>query len=68
MLLLTRKIGEKIVMPDAEVTVTVLQISGNKVRLGISAPVGVAVHREEIWRRICASRGGEAPLVGQASA
>ena len=53
MLVLTRKIGERIVMPECDATISVIAIEGNKVRLGISAPPGIAVHREEIWHRIC---------------
>ena len=51
MLVLSRKIGQRIVVPECEVTVTVLGISGNRVRLGISAPGQTAVHREEVWQR-----------------
>ena len=53
MLVLTRKGGEQIVVPNCDLTVTVLGIEGNKVRLGFTAPSDVAVYREEIWRRIC---------------
>ena len=51
MLVLSRKIGERIVLPGCGVTVTVLESRGNQVRLGITAPAGVAVHREELRRR-----------------
>ena len=51
MLVLSRKVGERIVLPEVEVTVTVLKVNGNKIRLGISAPPGIAVHRGEVWRR-----------------
>ena len=51
MLVLTRKIGEKVMIGD-DVTVTVLGMFGNHVRLGITAPKNVGVHREEIWQRI----------------
>jgi carbon storage regulator len=53
MLVLSRKPGEHIVLPDSDVTVTVLGISGKKVRLGFAAPPGISVHRSEIWDRIC---------------
>jgi carbon storage regulator len=51
MLVLSRKVGEKIVLPEVDVTVTVLKVNGNKIRLGISAPAGITVHRREVWRR-----------------
>ena len=55
MLILTRRPGESIKIGD-EVTVTVLGINGNQLRLGFSAPRHIAVHREEIYQRIQAAR------------
>jgi len=51
MLILTRRIGETLMVGD-DVTVTVLGVKGNQVRLGVNAPKDVAVHREEIYQRI----------------
>ncbi len=51
MLILTRRIGETLMVGD-EVTITVLGVKGNQVRLGVNAPRDVAVHREEIYQRI----------------
>ena len=51
MLILTRRVGET-VMIGHDVTVTVLGVKGNQVRIGVNAPKSVAVHREEIYERI----------------
>ena len=51
MLILTRRVGETVMVGD-EITITVLGVKGNQVRLGINAPKDVAVHREEIYQRI----------------
>ena len=51
MLILTRRVGETLMVGD-QVTVTVLGVKGNQVRIGVNAPLDVAVHREEIYQRI----------------
>lgn len=51
MLILTRRVGETLMVGD-EVSVTVLGVKGNQVRIGINAPKDVSVHREEIYLRI----------------
>ncbi len=63
MLILTRKLGESLKIGD-EVTVTVLGVKGNQIRIGIDAPKEVAVHREEIYERIKAETTGMAGAIG----
>jgi carbon storage regulator len=62
MLILTRRVGETLMIGD-EITVSVLSLKGGQVRVGINAPRNIAVHREEIYRRIQLEQEqlGEAP-------
>ena len=55
MLILTRRIGEVVAIGD-DIRLTVLGVRGNQVRIGVKAPANVAVHREEIYRRVQAER------------
>ena len=59
MLILTRRAGETVMIGD-DVTITVLGVKGNQVRIGINAPKNVAVHREEIFERIQSEQGEDA--------
>jgi len=52
MLVLSRKCGERIVFPEQDIILTVLEVRGDHVRLGISAPESVAIYRQEVWARI----------------
>jgi carbon storage regulator len=51
MLILTRRVGEKLIIGE-DVTVTILSLKGNQIRIGIDAPRSVKVHREEVYERI----------------
>ncbi len=59
MLVLSRKVGEKLVIDD-DVTVAILSVKGNQVRIGIAAPPEVQVHREEIYQRVLEERANGA--------
>ena len=60
MLILTRRVGETVMIGN-EVTVTVLGVKGNQVRVGVNAPKTVSVHREEIYERIQREDQGDSP-------
>jgi len=55
MLILTRRIGEVVAIGD-DIRLTILGVRGNQVRIGVKAPGNVAVHREEIYKRVQAER------------
>jgi carbon storage regulator len=61
MLVLSRKRGERIVMPSLELALTVVSVEGNRVRLGIAAPKKTVIHREEIAKRKSKWSAGPAP-------
>ena len=58
MLILTRKINERIVIGD-DVIITVLDVVGRQVRIGIDAPIEISIHREEVYSRIQREKGNE---------
>ncbi len=66
MLVLSRKLGERILVPHCDLTVTVVGIDGNTVKLGISAPGDVGVYREELWQKVCAQKVAPGAVAGGA--
>lgn len=60
MLVLTRSVGERLIIKDGEIRLNVLEVKGNQVRIGIDAPKHISVHREEIYNRIKAEAEPEA--------
>lgn len=64
MLILTRRVGETLMIGD-DVTVTVLGVKGNQVRIGVNAPREIAVHREEIYDRIQREKEAQAKANGK---
>ena len=66
MLILTRRVGETLMIGN-EISVTVLGVKGNQVRLGVNAPKDVSVHREEIYERIRHEEGDDGSGAGSGS-
>ena len=56
MLVLTRSVGERLIIKDGEINIDVLEVKGNQVRIGIDAPKHISIHREEIYNRIQAEK------------
>jgi carbon storage regulator len=61
MLVLSRKLGERVLVPHCELAVTVIAIEGKAVRLGISAPEDIRVYRGEVWQKLCQQAHGPPP-------
>ena len=66
MLILTRRAGETVMIGD-DVSITILGVKGNQVRIGINAPKNIAVHREEIYDRIKREGQRSPPVTGNAA-
>ena len=64
MLVLSRKFGERILIPQFELTFSVVAIDGNTVKVGITAPTNVSVYREELWRKVRMDQGAHLALAG----
>lgn len=64
MLILSRKQGEAIVLPGYGVEVTVMHVSGDRVKLGIQAPAEIPVHRQEVFDKIASIENPDKPTVG----
>jgi carbon storage regulator len=65
MLVLSRHRDEKVMLGD-DIVITIVDIRGDKVRLGIEAPAGVPVHRQEVYDAIKRKEAGEPPIVAEA--
>lgn len=60
MLILTRKVGESLLIGD-DISITILSVRGNQVKIGVKAPKDVSVHREEIYQRIQQAKDNQQP-------
>lgn len=69
MLVLSRKVGEQIILPESGILISVLAVHGRRVRLGVEAPPSTTVHRAEVWQRILelAPLNPESPHVAKPS-
>lgn len=61
MLVLTRKVGESLILSHG-IKITIIDVKGRQVRIGIDAPADVTIHREELWERISAENRTAAAL------
>jgi carbon storage regulator len=66
MLVLSRKLGERILVPHCDLAVTIVGIEGSTVRLGITAPTEIGVYREELWRRVSRESAEPEPVAQRA--
>ena len=64
MLVLSRKQGERLLVPQCNLVITVVAVRGRTVRLGFTAPGEIRVYREEVWRRDCSPADRPAPRRG----
>ncbi len=68
MLVLTRKLREEIVVPHCNLTLTILEVHGDKVSIGITAPSEVRVYRREVWNRILEEMKAQAAALAETAA
>jgi carbon storage regulator len=63
-LVLCRKVGDKVLVPQYDIVIQVLEVRGNSVRVGIDAPGDVKVYRAEVWERMHRPRPADEAVVG----
>jgi len=61
MLVLTRSVGERLIIADGQISIDIIEIKGNQVRIGIHAPKETTIHREEIFKKIQSEKEYERP-------